>query len=446
MLYDNAQLARVYLHAWQVTGNAFFRTIAEEILDYVMREMTDPDGGFYSTQDADSEGEEGKYFVWTPDEIRAVLDDEADDFMAAYGVTAGGNFEGKNILELVGSLDDRERFAAARRKLFAARGHRVPPGRDDKVLGSWNGLMLAAFAEAAQALERDDYRQVAERNATFLLHHMMTDAGRMLHTWKVRENASEEPGRSEEEGGNGHRPPGDVARWENEGGPPPEVVPVRRAEARINGFLEDYSYVIEGLLALYQVEFDPRWYQAAQDLADTMITHFLAPGGGFYDTSDDHEGLIVRPRDIQDNAPPSGNAMAATALLKLAGLAVEPRYVDLAEEALAGVQQFLGQYPLGFGQWLVALDYALSRPREIAIVGQPGAPDTQALLEAATGGFRPHQVVALGDSDQEVAAVPLLANRPAVDGRAAAYVCQDFACQAPVTEPEGLGAMLEQGG
>jgi len=446
MLYDNAQLARVYLHAWQVTGNAFFRTIAEEILDYVMREMTDPDGGFYSTQDADSEGEEGKYFVWTPDEIRAVLDDEADDFMAAYGVTAGGNFEGKNILELVGSLDDRERFAAARRKLFAARGHRVPPGRDDKVLGSWNGLMLAAFAEAAQALERDDYRQVAERNATFLLHHMMTDAGRMLHTWKVRENASEEPGRSEEEGGNGHRPPGDVARWENEGGPPPEVVPVRRAEARINGFLEDYSYVIEGLLALYQVEFDPRWYQAAQDLADTMITHFLAPGGGFYDTSDDHEGLIVRPRDIQDNATPSGNAMAATALLKLAGLAVEPRYVDLAEEALAGVQQFLGQYPLGFGQWLVALDYALSRPREIAIVGQPGAPDTQALLEAATSGFRPHQVVALGDSDQEVAAVPLLANRPAVDGRAAAYVCQDFACQAPVTEPEGLGAMLEQGG
>jgi uncharacterized protein len=458
MLYDNAQLARVYLHAWQVTGDEFFRTITEEILDYVIREMLDPDGGFYSTQDADSEGEEGKYFLWTPDEIRAVLGDEADDFMRAYGVTAGGNFEGKSILELVGSLDDRERFAAARRKLLAARAHRVAPGRDEKVLASWNGLMLAAFAEAGQALD-SGYAQVAERNADFLLHHLMTDAGRLLHTWKAL-TLPADPSLSgdEEDGARGDTlSPGEregvrgesVARWEDEGGNLPELAPVRRAEARINGFLEDYSYLMEGLLALYQVEFDPRWYQAAQDLADTMIVHFRAPGGGFYDTSDDHEGLIVRPRDIQDNATPSGNAMAATALLKLAGLGVEPRYVKLAEESLAGVQSFVGQYPLGFGQWLVALNYALSRPLEIAIVGQPGAPDTRALVEVATAGFRPHQVVAVGDSGQEVAAVPLLADRPAVDGpsgegkRAAAYVCQHFTCHAPVTEPEGLKALLE---
>ena len=181
MLYDNSQLARVYLHAWQVTGNEFFRTITEEILDYVVREMTDPAGGFYSTQDADSEGEEGKFFVWTPDEIRDVLGDEADPFMAAYGVTPGGNFEGKNILEFVGDMDQRPALAEARRKLFEAREERIHPGRDDKVLTSWNGLMLAAFAEAARALDRDDYRQVAERNADFLLRELRQENGRLLH-------------------------------------------------------------------------------------------------------------------------------------------------------------------------------------------------------------------------------------------------------------------------
>ena len=186
MLYDNSQLARVYLHAWQVTGNEFFRTITEEILDYVVREMTDPAGGFYSTQDADSEGEEGKFFVWTPDEIREVLGDEADAFMAAYGVTRHGNFEGKNILEFVGDMDQRPALAEARRKLFEAREKRVHPGRDEKVLTSWNGLMLAAFAEAARALDRDDYRQVAERNADFLLRELRQENGRLLRTWKAR--------------------------------------------------------------------------------------------------------------------------------------------------------------------------------------------------------------------------------------------------------------------
>jgi uncharacterized protein YyaL (SSP411 family) len=336
MLYDNSQLARVYLHAWQVTGNEFFRTITEEILDYVVREMTDPAGGFYSTQDADSEGEEGKFFVWTPDEIREVLGSDADAFMAAYGVTRHGNFEGKNILEFVGDLEQRPAHAEARRRLFEARKRRVHPGRDEKVLTSWNGLMLAAFAEAARVLDRDDYRLVAERNADFLLRELRQGNGRLLRTWKA-------------------------------------------GEAKLNGYLEDYAYLIEGLLELYQTTFEPRSFVAAQELAETMIEHFADSEGLLYDTSDDHETLITRPRDLQDNATPSGNALAVTALLKLAGFTNDLRYVDIAHQVLAQMQPMMSQYPLGFGQWLQALGYALSRPREIAIVGDPDSVDTQAL-------------------------------------------------------------------
>jgi uncharacterized protein YyaL (SSP411 family) len=421
MLYDNAQLARVYLHAWlltsersqAVTGNEFFRTITEEILDYVKREMLDPEGGFYSTQDADSEGEEGKFFVWTPDEIRQVLEDEADTFMAAYGVTRDGNFEGKNILEFVGELDERPPLTEARRKLFEAREKRVHPGRDEKVLTSWNGLMLAAFAEAARALDRNDYRLVAERNAGFLLKELRQENGRLLRTWKSHPEPVEGAG-----------------------------------EAKLNGYLEDYSYLIEGLLELYQTTFDPQWFVAAQELAETMIAHFQAPEGGFYDTSDDHETLITRPRDLQDNATPSGNAMAVTTLLKLTGFTNDLRYVDIAHKTLAQMQTPTGggmmiQYSLGFGQWLQALAYALSKPREIAIIGDPRAADTQALLNVVRNGFRPFQVVALGAPDAHPVVVPLLQDRELVDGHAAAYVCRDFACQAPVTEVEKLRAVLE---
>jgi uncharacterized protein YyaL (SSP411 family) len=399
MLYDNSQLARVYLHAWQVTDNVFFRTIAEEILDYVMREMTDPDGGFYSTQDADSEGEEGKFFVWTPGEIRDVLGDEADAFMTNYGVIRHGNFEGKNILEFVGDIAQRPALAEARRKLFAAREQRVHPGRDEKVLTSWNGLMLAAFAEAARVLDRDNYRQVAERNAVFLLRELRQENERLLRTWKA-------------------------------------------GEAKLNGYLEDYAYLIEGLLELYQTTFDPHWFLAAKELAGTMIAHFQAPDGGFFDTSDDHESLITRPRDLQDNATPSGNAMATAALLKLAGLSNELRYLDIAHEALAQMESMMSQYPLGFGQWLQAQAYALSQPREIAVIGDPDSADTQALLKVAREGYQPFQVVALGEPDAQPSAVPLLRERGLVDGRAAAYVCREFTCQVPVADPDGLRALL----
>jgi uncharacterized protein YyaL (SSP411 family) len=408
MLYDNAQLARVYLHAWQVTDNEFFRTITEEILDYVIREMVDPAGGFYSTQDADSEGEEGKFFVWTPTEIRNILRDDADDFMAAYGVTRHGNFEGKNILEFVGDLTQRPALAEARRKLFEAREKRVHPGRDEKILTSWNGLMLSAFAEAARALKRDDYQEVAQRNAEFLLGELRQKNGRLLRTWKSNPELGEGAG-----------------------------------EARLNGYLEDYAYLIEGLIELYQTTFDPRWFVAAQELAESMIARFQAPGGGFFDTSDDHETLITRPRDVQDNATPSGNAMAVTALLKLAGFTNNLRYVDVAHHALAQAQPMMAQYPLGFGQWLQALAYALSKPREIAIVGDPEAADTLALLVVVRSGYQPFQVAAQAAPSLQPCAVPLLQDRGLVNGKPAAYICRNFACQTPVTEAEGLRAQLE---
>ena len=397
MLYDNAQLARVYLHAWQVTSDQFYRTIAEEILDYVVREMTDSSmGGFYSTQDADSEGEEGKFFLWEADEIRAVLGDEADRFTAAYGVTDRGNFEGRNILEFVGSLDQRSALAEARRKLFGVRKERVHPGRDEKVLTSWNGLMLAAFAEGARVLGREDYQQVAERNAEFLLSELRTTEGRLYHTWKS-------------------------------------------GEAKVNGYLEDYTHLIEGLLELYQTSFSPRWYTAARELAETMIEHFSASDGTFFDTSDDHETLIVRPRELQDNAVPSGNGMAALVLLRLAGLAAEPRYGELARAALGRMQPLLARHPLGFGQWLIALDYALAHPREIAILGEVGASDTGAMLSACADGNRPHQLLAAGVSGD----VPLLRDREQIEERATAYVCVDFTCRPPTTDPTALREMLE---
>jgi uncharacterized protein YyaL (SSP411 family) len=400
MLYDNAQLARVYLHAWQVTGYSLYRTISEEILDYVTREMTDPGGGFYSTQDADSEGQEGKFFLWTPDQIYTVLGQDADDFIAAYGVSEAGNFEGRNILELVGGVSQRAGLAEARRKLLATRGRRVRPGRDEKVLTSWNGLMLAAFAEAARALKRDDYRRVARCNADFLLSELRTADGRLRHTWK-------------------------------------------EGTASVNGYLEDHAYLVEGLLELYQTTFNPRWYLAARELAETMIAHFYANDGSFFDTSDDHERLITRPRGLQDNAVPSGNAMAAFVLPRLAGLAAEPRYTELAQRSLSQVQPLLAQYPLGFSQWLIALDYALSRPREIAIAGAPEAADTQALLNACTTGYRPHQIVALGTPVAGASAVPLLQGRSQTGGRATAYVCVDWSCRPPVTDPAELQALLK---
>jgi uncharacterized protein YyaL (SSP411 family) len=412
MLYDNAQLARVYLHAWQLTGDPEFRRIAEEVLDYVLREMTDPAGGFYSTQDADSEGEEGKFFVWSAAEIDAALGADAELFREAYGVTPGGNFEGASILFVTATpaeLAERhgrdrvevgQRLAQARRTLFAARETRIRPGRDDKVLAGWNGLMLAAMAEAARVLNRDDYGRAAQANADFILSAMRQADGRLFRSW-------------------------------------------RQGQARLNGYLEDYANVAEGLLAVYEATFEARYFTAARELIDFALAHFADAGGGFFDTSDDHEQLVTRPKDIQDNATPSGNAMAVTVLLKLAALTGETRYAETAERVLGAVQPVLAEHPAAFAQWLNALCFALGRPREIALLGDPLAdPELQAMLAVVFGPFRPFKVVALQQAGRPVA-VPLLADRAPLEGRATAAVCYNFACRLPVTSAAELRAQLD---
>ena len=395
MLYDNAQLARVYLHAWQVTGNDFYRRITEETLDYVLREMRHEDGGFYSSQDADSEGVEGKFYVWSADEIREALGEEADTFMRVYGVSNEGNWEGHNILNLrlAEALDGR--IAAARATLYELRSKRIWPGLDDKVLTSWNGLMLAAFAEAGQALGRADYIEAAESNADFLHRTMRRDSGRLLRTWKAG------------------------------------------SDAKYNGYLEDYAYLADGLLALYEATFEPRWVDWARELAELMLGHFRdTKNGGFFDTSDDHEQLIHRPKDLQDNAVPSGNAMAASVLVRLSLLTGNGDYWQVAEQITSTMNKFMAQYPSGFGQWLNVAKFMLSAPREIALMGSGDA--IAPLLKVIRGGYRPFQVVAAG----EEGSLPLLENRPQIDGKGTAYVCRRFVCQAPVTGPEELALQL----
>lgn len=421
MLYDNSQLARVYLHAWQALGDPYYRRITVEILEYVLREMTHLGGGFYSTQDADSEGVEGKFFLWTTDEIRSILGDEVILFNEVYGLTPGGNFNehhlppGQNILSIVtepeavasknglplGQLEST--LDEARRKLFNAREQRVKPGRDEKILAAWNGLMLAAFAEAARDSSLGDqraetYRSAAESNAEFLLREMRTSDGRLLRTWKD-------------------------------------------GRAKLNGYLEDSACVIEGLLELYQTTFDEKWFVAARELADSMLQHYADPAGGFFDTSDDHEALVTRPKDLQDNAVPSGNAMAATVLLKLAAFTGDEIYYRHAEALLGALQPALIQSPLGFAQWLIALDFALGNPKEIAIVGEKQSGGVQALLDVIRAGYRPHQVVALGAPDRS-SAIPLMLDRTTIDDRATAYVCARFVCQCPTSDPQVLAEQL----
>jgi uncharacterized protein YyaL (SSP411 family) len=432
MLYDNALLARVYLHAYQVTGRPLYRRVAEETLDYVIREMrpqSEPcDGfdGFYSAQDADSEGEEGKFFLWTPDEVRSILDDEeAEIFCRYFDVTPRGNFEGKNILNVKVDLStaaaaagmDEDSFRAiintSRHKLFQAREKRVKPGRDDKVLTAWNGLMLAAFAEASRVLNRSDYRQVAECNAEFVLNELRRD-GRLLRSWK-----SEAPLNAGQ-------------------------VPMGAGQAKFNAYLEDYAFYADGLLALYQATFNQRWFEEARALADLILSHFADPSGGFFDTSDDHEELITRPKNLQDNAIPCGNAMAADVLLRLAAYTGQDNYRRPAEEMLAAMIPMMRQYPGGFGHWLSALAFHLAPPREVALIGDPGSRDMHALLKVVFDTYRPHQVIAVAAPAQETAAesIPLLAGRSQRDGRATAYVCQRFVCQTPVSDPASLAAQL----
>jgi uncharacterized protein YyaL (SSP411 family) len=409
MLYDNAQLALIYAHAFQLTGKAFYRQVVEETLDYVRREMTSPAGGFYSTQDADSEGEEGKFFLWTPAEVEALLGPEdARAVMRLYDVTDRGNFEGKNILHLpvdaadvAGELgmDVQELEAAiarGRRTLVAAREERVHPGRDEKILTSWNGLMLKAFAEGSAILSRPDYADTARANAEFLLRELWRD-GKLLRTHK--------DGRS-----------------------------------KLNGYLEDYANLVDGLLSLYEVTFELRWFEAASELAETMVEQFWdAAEGCFYDTGVDHEQLINRPRDAFDNATPSGNSVAVEDLLRLWLFTGDSRWSGIAETVLRSMQALAASYPLGFGRLLSAYDLYFGPAHEIALAGPLDAPEIAAFRQALWTRYLPNRVIAAGaPGDAAASAIPLLAGRDLVNGQPAAYVCHNFACDLPVTDPVRL--------
>lgn len=414
MLYDNALLARLYTEAYTLTGDGFYRRIAEETLDYIARDLRSPEGGFYSAEDADSEGEEGKFYVWTPDGIRSVLGpDDAELAMRYWDVTERGNFEGKSILHVqrdprmvaaeFGLEEDvlRERIAAIRGRLFAAREGRVRPGRDDKALAAWNGLALRAFALAARVFGREDYRRVAEQNAGFLLERLVVD-GRLRRSYKD-------------------------------------------GQAKFNAYLEDHAAAADGLLALYETTLEKRWLREALKLADDAVALFWdRKRGAFYDTPEGHEELVTRPRDLYDNATPSGNSVITDVLLRLAVLAENDGYRERAERVLEDMSGMIERLPGAFGRLLAALDFHLGPSYEVAVIGEPGAPDTEALLDAVHSVYAPNKVVAGGaEGDEEaVRLVPFLADRPAREGRATAYVCVGYACQAPTTDPEELKGQL----
>ncbi|HEX8560114.1 MAG TPA: thioredoxin domain-containing protein [Pyrinomonadaceae bacterium] len=416
MLYDNALLARLYLHAFQATGEDFFRRVVGETLGYVRREMTDASGAFYSTQDADSEGVEGKFFVWDREEVEGLLGtEEARLFCAYYDVTEGGNFEERNILNVPRAADDvaRElkvtplRLAEAvergRGRLFDERERRVKPGRDEKVITAWNGLMLEAFAEAAAALGREDYREVAERNAEFILGTLVSD-GLLLHVYKD-------------------------------------------GRAKHVGFLDDYSYVVSGLVTLYETTGRLRWLREAVALADRMIEEFWdEEGGGFFYNGRSGEQLIVRGKDFFDNATPSGNSVAAEALLRLSVLTANQDYARKAVNVLRLVRDGVERYPSAFGYALGAFDFHLSKPKEVVVVSGPDDEGAALLRREVWTRYLPNKVVAPSAGvDTEAAAelVPLLRERTAVGGRATAYVCENYACLRPVNTPEELAAQLD---
>jgi uncharacterized protein YyaL (SSP411 family) len=419
MLYDNAQLVSLYLHAYQVTKKPLFKRIVEETLEYIIREMTHPAGGFFSASDADSEGVEGKYFVWTSDEIDAVLDPSDAELAKAYwGVTEEGNFEDSNILHLPMSQaefisrtgQDPDEVVAdierVRKLLLEARSKRVPPGIDDKILVSWNALMLKAFAEAGAVLERPEWIAVAEKNARLLLDQVKDSDGRLLHTWKAT---------SETEG-----------------------------DARILGYLDDHSYLVDALLTLYEATFDYSYVDEARSLADKMIERFWDPDWEvFYDTSLEHSKLLVRPRDVLDNALPSGGAIAAMALQRLGVFTGESDYAAKAEASMRALIPHMEQAPSVVTSWLAAVDFLRSDSQEVVLIGELDDSTMVEMKRELRNSYAPNRVLA--GAAQEVTGSevpPLLAERSQLDGKATAYVCENYACQLPVTTVEELITQL----
>jgi uncharacterized protein YyaL (SSP411 family) len=406
MLYDNALLARAYLHGWQVLGHERYRRVCEETLDWMLGEMRGPEGGFYSALDADSEGEEGRFYVWTPAQIREALaadpncinfsTQQIDNLMQFWGVSEGGNFEGVNILHLAGGVDalEPEGLAEARQALYEARAKRVWPGLDDKRLAAWNALAISALAEAGAVLGHADYLDAARACAGFVLTELSDESGRLLRTYKD-------------------------------------------GDARLNAYLEDNAFLLEALLTLYESTFEQRWFEHARALADEIADRFGDPErGGFFSTSSDHEQLIARRKEIGDHPIPSGNSSAALGLLRLAALTGEREYERQAEGIFALFAKPAAQHPESFAHLLRAIDFHLATVKEVALVGD----DLGELAATVRAGFRPHLVLAGGPEGSTDP--PLLRERTRVDGRPAAYVCEHFACQAPVTTAAELAVLL----
>jgi uncharacterized protein len=431
MLYDNALLSRAYLHGWQVLGYERYRRVCEETLDWALGEMRGPEGAFYSALDADSEGEEGRFYTWTPDEIRAALGAEpapnpqnlpsrpncikfsvqqAENLMQFYGVGERGNFGGRSVLHLAGGVEVEEPagLEEMRRALYEGRARRVWPGLDDKRLASWNALMIAALAEAGAVLERGDYLDAARACATFVWEEMRdTDID---HT---RAGATSDA-RS-----------GHLLRTYKDG------------RAHLNAYLEDHAYLLEALLTLYEASFERRWFERARELAETLLTRFGDPEhGGFFSTSDDHESLIARRKEIGDHPIPSGNSAAAFGLLRLAALTGERRYEQAAEGVFRLFAGPAANHPDAFAHLLRAIDFHLSPTKEVALVGD----DLADLVRAVHAKHRPHLVLAGGPEGNN--APQLLRDRPAVNDQPTAYVCERFTCKQPVTDAQALASLL----
>jgi len=400
MLYDNALLLRVYAHWWRATGSELARRVALETADWMLRDLSTPEGGFASALDADSEGEEGRYYVWTPDQLRAELGAADGEWAAGvWQVTERGTFEhGTSVLQLLGDPDDEQRYADARARLLAVRETRVPPGRDDKVVAAWNGLAVAALAETGALLDRPDLVDAAI-GAAQLLVSVHLDGDRLLRT-----SRDGQPGRNA-------------------------------------GVLEDYGDVAEGMLALYAVTADESWLAFAGVLLDSALSHFCNADGGFYDTADDAEQLVRRPRDPTDSATPSGASAVAGALVTYAAYTGSSEHRLAAERALGVVATLAPRYPRFAGWGLAVAEAGLDGPLEVAVVGPAGDPRTRALRRTALSATRPGAVVAVGDPAVG-SGVALLRDRPLVDGQPAAYVCRGFVCERPTTDPAQLAAQV----
>ncbi len=408
MLYDNALLAKAYLEGHQVTGEPSFRRVATDTLDYVLREMTSPEGGFYSSTDADSEGVEGKFYVWTPEQIAEVLDEEeARCFNAYYDITLTGNWEGVSIPNTPRPLETvadelgmapeelRETLESARAKVYEARLRRVKPGLDDKALTAWNGLMIGALAEGYRVLGDVRYLEAAERAAAFILEELTETGGGLLRSY-------------------------------------------REGKAHLQGYLEDYAYFSESLLDLYEADGSVRWLREAERLLKRTLSDFVdEKSGAFYNTAGDHEQLMMRYRDGADGATPAANAVAASSLARLSYHLDRSDLRRAAAQALKAHGQMIERYPRGFARSLCVVDFLLEGPVELAFVGAPDAVDTQALRSAVAECFLPNRIVAHldPDADGDTAELPLLQGKSTVNGAAALYVCRDFTCEAPITDP-----------